>query len=248
MTNDDDTARLLRETFTDAERLIPGDHPLPSVTSESQLGGRRLAIIAAVAAVSVVAVVTAVVSSTGPGSPDTGGGPVAATSSHAATPPASSAVPTTGQPSPRPISRAAVYATVITSVAAADRPAGGWPVLLVLDAPHAGVGDPPGKPPTRGTPFAPATRAAIASALRPVAPVRWVPSRAAAADDGAACPKAKDDGLVVTVGPVKEVAGHLEVGVDGWQTCQAAHTLTYRLDRTGTDWRITGTVGPQIVS
>jgi hypothetical protein len=40
----------------------------------------------------------------------------------------------------------------------------------------------------------------------------------------------------------------VRVRVSQWIGCQGAHWLTYRLERVDADWRITGTVGPQVIS
>jgi len=56
-------------------------------------------------------------------------------------------------------------------------------------------------------------------------------------------------GAIVTLGEIHPAGGNrVDVRISQWVGCVGAHWLTYRLERDGADWQITGTVGPQVIS
>jgi hypothetical protein len=219
-TTDDETVRRLRETFAQAERLVTDDHPLP-VTQTSR--SRWLVLGAAAVALAAATL----------GQP------------HSATPVGGSPSATTATTTARTDDRVVLYSAVIREIIANDRPASGWPVLYVLDAPRKDSAQGTFTQ-TRGTPFDRATRDAIGAAVPEQ--IRWVSDNADAIQDRAECGAVKDQGVLVTVGEIHTVDSHLELRAGSWISCQAGHWLTYRFDRAGTGWRLTSTVGPQVVS
>lgn len=224
--SEDRAAQLLRETFADAERLISDDRGSAAVRSPAS---RRTPVLLAAAA--VLAIVAG-----GLYAANRGGTP-------AQPQPLSTVTSTTA------VERETVqiYTAVITGVSDLDRPSAGWPKLIILDAPYEGAGGAMGTP-RRGEPFSPAVRAGIEQAVRQIAPVSWVSDPADAVETRDGCAITKGGGSLIKVGPIKRVAGHVEVGVHTFQACLGAHWLTYRLDLVNGAWRITGTVGQQAIS
>jgi hypothetical protein len=228
---DDELERLLRETFADAERQVTEDHPLPATPGRPRQA--RWLVLAAAAAVAAVPIgVTAV---RGLGETPVSGGP-------------SVTVTTSSQANSQVTADAQVYAAVVKEITKLDRPDGGWPVLFVLDAPR--VMDAHGTfTDERLTPLTPAVRAGIEEGLGGSAPVRWIRDRSEGTHEDPSCPTALQGGVIVTVGEIRTVGDQLEVRAGSWLACQAAHWDTYKLERAGgAGWKITGSVGPQVIS
>lgn len=226
---EDEAGQLLWETFVEKENLVD---KLPDAISRT---ARRKApaLLAAASVLVVLGGVVYVGRSTG--EPDPGVAQATVTSP-------TSTVPQPGQGVPL---EPAVWAAAIEAMAKWEVPAKGWPSLDVLDAPRQGAGSPAGSS-VRGRPFSPDMKSRIEQALADVAPIRWVRERQASTDNVCAQPAAESP--YITVGPVVSKEGHVEVGVDMWRGCLDARWLTYRLDRDGTGWKVTGTVGPEAVA
>ncbi|MFC5267393.1 hypothetical protein ACFPJ1_35205 [Kribbella qitaiheensis] len=246
-TDDDDLVQLLRETFADAERQATDQHRLPAMPGTPRRG--RWLAIAAAASVAAVAISATLLGGPGPDEP-IGGSTVTTTNQTPATAPGGGpgTGPTGGTMSGHVVADAKIYGAVMKAITVMDRPGAGWPVLFVLDAPRANAAD--------GTftdeplaPIAPAIQQQIAAEIREVAPVRWVSKPNAAKQGGTACGQVLDGGAIVTLGEIHPAGGNrLDVRVSQWIGCAGAHWLTYRLERAGADWQITGTVGPQVIS
>lgn len=136
-----------------------------------------------------------------------------------------------------------VYAEVIQAIAK-DSGTTKWPVLFVLEATRA---EDPGGTFTaeRGTSIDPRTRTAIRTQMPTV---RWISEPIQAKPDGRECGEVERHGLIVTLGEIRDRAGQLQVRASGWFGCDGAAWLTYKLDRQGSDWRISGTTGPAVVA
>jgi hypothetical protein len=229
---DDQLGRLLRETFTDAERLT--DEPPPQAARSVR---PRLMILAAAASVAVVTLVgVTVVRPAADGTP-AASGPAATSSPSVQEVPGAIA---------RPASAVAIYAAVLRREFTLEKL--GFKVLWVLDAPHVGVSPMDKRTLMRGAPFDTATRTAIERALADLGPVRWVPNQAAATVGGE-CGRVRDNGVILTVGEIKNAGKHVEVGGSSWFGCLGAHWGTYRLAPAADgSWRVTGTVGPEAVA
>ncbi|MDX6236147.1 MAG: hypothetical protein QOG10_962 [Kribbellaceae bacterium] len=225
----DEAVQLLRETFAEKENLVDR---LPEAISR-QGRWRAPALLAAASVLVIFGAVLYVGRSTGEPDP----GVVQATVTNPV-----STDPRPGQGVPL---ESAVWAAAIEAMAKWERPAKGWPSLTVLDAPHEGAGSPTGLP-VRGTPFSADIRSRIEQALTDVAPIRWERERPAGTENVCAQPAAKSP--YITVGPIVSKDGHVEVGINTWRGCLDARWLTYRLDRAGAGWKVTGTVGPEAVA
>jgi hypothetical protein len=227
---EDDAVRLLRETFADREQLLAD---LPSATT-STTRRRGPIVLASAAVVAVLGGVLYVGGATSEQEP----GPAQVTVTNQASPSAPSTAAQVVS------AETEIWAAVIEEAAQREQPAKGWAKLVVLDAPHRGAGDPIGAP-VRATPFSTDVRNTIESRLASTAPLEWVRERPKAV---ARCGAELLKGPIITVGPVVRKGGHVEVGVSTWRSCQNALWLTYRLDRQGKAWQVTGTVGPQAIS
>jgi len=220
----DEVAQLLRETFAEKENLVD---QLPSAINRPARR-RAPALLAAASVLVVLGGVLYVARSTGEPAPGV--------------PQATVSAPQLNQGVPL---EPAVWAAAIEAMAKWEVPAKGWPSLNVLDAPRQGAGSPTGSP-VRGTPLSVDIRSRIEQALSDVAPIRWERERPASTDNICAQPAAKSP--YITVGPIVSKDGHVEVGINMWRGCEDARWLTYRLDRDGTGWKVTGTVGPEAVA
>jgi hypothetical protein len=220
---EDEAVQLLRETFAEKENLVD---QLPEAISRPTR--RRAPVLLAAASVLVVlGGVLYVARSTG--EPDPG---VAQ---------ATVAVPQLDQGEPL---EPAVWVAAIEAMAKWEMPAKGWPSLKVLDAPHQGAGSLTGLP-VRGEPFTADMKVRIAVRLNDVAPIRWERERPAGTD---VCAQPAAASPYITLGPIVRKDGHVEVGINMWRGCEDARWLTYRLDRDGMGWKVTGTVGPEAIS
>ena len=223
---EDEAVQLLRETFAEKETLVD---QLPAAISRPARS-RIPALLAAASVLVVLGGVLYVGRSTG--EPDPGVAQATVTS------------PTSTVPQAVPL-EPAVWAAAIEAMAKWEVPAKGWPSLNVLDAPHQGAGSPTGLS-VRGRPFSADMKSRIEQALADVAPIRWERERPASRSNICAQPAAESP--YITVGPIVSKDGHFEVGINMWRGCLDARWLTYRLDRDGTGWKVTGTVGPEAVS
>jgi hypothetical protein len=235
---DDEVGQLLRETFADKEDLIDR---LPEATISPV---RRKAPVL-LAAAAVVVILAGIAAATGlQGGPDVQ--PVAQSPSPRQTAPVGQSknfLPQSGQ----------LAGMAVAELTQWERPAGGWPVVKVLDASYSQASSPidtGGK----GTPLSKEEQAVIARSAG--VPIEWVASRPAGPD---VCDQANGTPYV-TLGPVVFSKDRLSatIGMSMWRGCLDAQWLTYRLVPTTTEarvyshgsdsWKVAGTVGPVAVS
>ena len=62
------------------------------------------------------------------------------------------------------------------------------------------------------------------------------------------CGSMPEGAILVTLGEPRGTADRVEVGVSGWVSCVAATWLTYVVERTAAQWRVTGTTGPMAIA
>jgi hypothetical protein len=151
---------------------------------------------------------------------------------------------------PTPVDRQApIYAAVLRQYLTSggghdggDAGFGGhrFPQIFVLDHAVAGVGGPGEQGAAGGAPISPAVRGEITHALVDVGPLSFVPSPEAVIVDRDGCAGVRDQGILITLGPVEEVNGQVQVGVYGFVACLGASSLTYRVERTSGGWRVAG--------
>jgi hypothetical protein len=90
-----------------------------------------------------------------------------------------------------------------------------------------------------GGPIPGAVRRAIARSLADVGPLSFMSSDEAVIVPGS-CGEVRDRGILITLGPVDGVGDQVQVSVDGHVSCVAANSLTYRVERTSSGWRVAG--------
>jgi hypothetical protein len=154
---------------------------------------------------------------------------------HAPQPP-----PDTTGPASAPVDRqAAVYATVLRQFLTSGDDSFGdrFPRIFVLDHAIAGTGTPTRRATTiGGGPISPAARHAITNALADVGPVAFVASPDAVIVDRHGCARVRDQGMLVTLGPLIGMGDRVEVGVNGFVACLGAAWVTYLVGWTGQGW------------
>lgn len=239
---DDQLGRLLRETFADKEKEVAEPESrserLPEATKRS-----RAPI--ALAAASVLVVLGGVVYAADPaGKPDPTPAQTA-TSSPAPTAPSQSGSPAPTNNHAALLYGAEAWASAIREMAKWERPTGGWPALMVLDAPHEGAGSPTTEK-VRSTPFTADHKLMMERLLADVAPIKWVRSLPTGAN---VCDGPAASAPYITVAPI----GHtpkpevIQIGISLWRGCLDARWLTYGLVESS-GWKVTGTVGPEAVA
>jgi hypothetical protein len=158
--------------------------------------------------------------------------------------------PLTHRTGPTPVDRQApIYAAVLRQYLTSggghdggDAGFGGFrfPRIFVLDRAVAGVGAPGGWRAAAGEPISPAVRRTITHALADVGPLTFVPLPDAVIVDRDGCARVRDQGILITLGPVDGIGDQVQVGVYGFVACLGANSLTYRVERTSDGWRVAG--------
>jgi hypothetical protein len=116
-----------------------------------------------------------------------------------------------------------------------------FPRIFVLDRAVAGVGAGAlGQGAPGGEPISPAVQLAMTRALTDVGPLTFVPSADAVIVDPDGCSRVRDQGILITLGPVDGAGEQVQVGVYGFVACLGASSLTYRVERTSGGWRVAG--------
>jgi catechol 2,3-dioxygenase-like lactoylglutathione lyase family enzyme len=111
-----------------------------------------------------------------------------------------------------------------------------FPQVFVLDHTVEGAGASGGVP--GDGPIPADVRRAITGALAEVGPLTFV-----ASDEEvlvAPCARVRDDGILVTLGPVNGAGDQVQVGVHGHMGCLGANSLTYEVQQTSSGWRVGG--------
>ena len=91
-----------------------------------------------------------------------------------------------------------------------------------------------------GGPIPTAVQRAITHALTEVGPLTFVASGDEVIVEPQGCAHVRDDGILVTLGPVDGVGDRVQVGVDGFLACLGANSLTYSVQQTSSGWRVSG--------
>jgi hypothetical protein len=90
-----------------------------------------------------------------------------------------------------------------------------------------------------GGPIPPAARRAITHALTDVGPLTFVASGDEAIEPHS-CAQVRDDGILITLGPVDGTGDRVQVGVNGHMGCLGANSLTYEVQQTSSGWMVSG--------
>jgi hypothetical protein len=91
-----------------------------------------------------------------------------------------------------------------------------------------------------GGPIPTAVQRAIIHALTEVGPLTFVASGDEVIVEPQGCAHVRDEGILVTLGPVDGVGDRVQVGVDGFLACLGANSLTYSVQQTSSGWRVSG--------
>ena len=121
-----------------------------------------------------------------------------------------------------------------------------FPVIYLLDQAREGTANPESAG-SDGAAFSVEVKAELLAAL-PDLPVEFVSDDGAViipVEDGGGV---KDEGVVVTVGPIPEGEEQVEVEASLYAGPLAATWLTYVVKRSSQGWRVTGTTGPVAIS
>jgi hypothetical protein len=114
-----------------------------------------------------------------------------------------------------------------------------FPRIFVLDHPVAGASA-TGHGASGSEPIPAAVRRVITRSLADVAPLTFVPSGDAVIVDRQGCAQVRDQGILITLGPVDGVGDQVQVSINGFVACLGASSLTYRVERTSGGWRVAG--------
>lgn len=152
--------------------------------------------------------------------------------------------PDTTGPASAPADRqAGVYATVVRQFLTTgdDSFDERFPRIFVLDRAIAG------SPTRRGTAtgdslIPPAARHAITSALADVGPVAFVSSPDAVILDRHGCARVRDQGILITLGPLIGMGDRVDVDLNGFVGCLGAASVSYRVGWTGKGWIVRETI------
>jgi hypothetical protein len=112
-----------------------------------------------------------------------------------------------------------------------------FPQVFVLDHTVAGAGA-SGRVPGGG-PIPADVQRAITHALTEVGPLTFVTS-AEEVIVAQGCAHVRDDGILVTLGPLNGLGDQVQVGVNGFMACLGANSLTYSVQQTSSGWRVGG--------
>ena len=134
---------------------------------------------------------------------------------------------------------AAVLRQYLTSGDAAIAADHRFPQIFVIDHAVPGAGA-SGHGASGGGPIPPAARRAITHALTDVGPLTFVSSSDEIIVEPHGCAHVRDDGILITLGPVDGSGDRVQVGVNGFLACLGANSLTYSVQQTTDDWMVSG--------
>jgi hypothetical protein len=151
--------------------------------------------------------------------------------------------PRTDPNDPTPVDRQAlIYTAVLRQyLTSGDHSFGDhrFPEVFVLDHTVAGAGA-AGHEVPGGGPIPPAARRAITHRLTDVGPLTFVASADTVIVEPDGCAHVRDDGILVTLGPVEGTGDRVQVGVNGFVACLGANSLTYTVQQASGDWMVGG--------
>ena len=139
-----------------------------------------------------------------------------------------------------------VYSEVVRHMTTEQGQPSGFRVIYVLDRVVGNRADPDDL--AAGEPLGRAERAALAAALRDVAPVEFVSSRAEVVGPASEGARVENGGIFLTLGPISGDDDRVLVPASSYLGNVAASWQTWVVERVDDRWRVTGTEGPVAVS
>jgi hypothetical protein len=144
-----------------------------------------------------------------------------------------------------------IYSAVIRRLVTRDHTFGGsrtpFHHVYVIDGVVEEAGDVRGDG-EQGKPFSSQIREGIKRELDDLPPIDFVRDFDLAWSGDDEWGKVKDDGVIITLGPILKKDGRVQVGTNLRCSELCGQWLTYVLDRHRGEWRVTGTVGPVAIS
>jgi hypothetical protein len=96
-----------------------------------------------------------------------------------------------------------------------------------------------------------ADQAAVVAGLADIVRVEFIADRTAVVVEQDRCQQVRNDGVLISLAPPLPVqplpsgqGDRVEVGINGFVACLAATWFTYVVERSGTNWVVTGITGP----
>ena len=156
--------------------------------------------------------------------------------------------PRTGSSGAEPEARTvAVYSAVVRQLVTEDHTFGAgespFDRVFIDTRIDEGAGDSDTRPRV-GPRLSAEEQAAILHELADLPPVEFVEDPDSVIVDKDACAVVKEDGVLITLGPISGDSERVTVPNDMFFACLGAQWLTYVLEQAEGDWRITGTKGP----
>ena len=164
---------------------------------------------------------------------------------------ASEVPPTSGgglqpQADPAVERQVAIYSAIIRQLVTVDHTFGdgdpGFRVIYVLDRTDGGAGDPEGTG-QGGQPLAPEVQEGIKAALKDLPPVEFVSDRNSVVGSDTEGNQVHNEGALVTLAPIPDGEDRVEVDASLYMANVAGTWLTYVLEGSAADWKVTGTTG-----
>ncbi|MGH2738913.1 MAG: hypothetical protein ACRDH6_00270 [Actinomycetota bacterium] len=163
---------------------------------------------------------------------------------------ASPVQPADDPPDPAVERTAAIYATVIRQVTTTSDSTFGkhpnFPVIYVVDRIDPRSGDPEDLK-KKGEPISEDVKEAILEELADL-PVEFISDEDEVVTPVEEGGGVEENGVVVTVGEITGDENRVEVGTSLYAGPLAGTWLTYEVQGAGTDWEVTGTIGPIAIS
>lgn len=151
----------------------------------------------------------------------------------------------------------AVYAAVIRQLVTKDHTFGGgdpgFKIVYVMDGVVAGAGKIDGNVDESdpAQPFSDDVKAGLRTTLGDLPPVEFVSERSSVVvgtNSGKAPGHVKNEGVLISLGPIEGSGTKAEVGNSLWINGLAGQWQTYVLEARDGAWKVTGTTGPVAIS